>query len=380
MKNLDLQEIRGQLDEIDGQLVRLFEQRMQLCSDVAEFKMETGKAVYDGEREKQKLEAVGAMAHSDFNRQAVRELFTQLMTVSRKRQYQLMAQKGMGLGLENRFTMVDGLQTKGARVAYQGVEGSYGHGAALQFFGGDADLYHVQGMEDVMAEVEAGRADFGVLPIENSSAGAVSDNYDLLVKHNVYIVAETHLAVRHALLGLPQAELSDIRNVYSHPQALMQCSQYLNTHREWNQFSVENTAAAALKITDDQDPSQAAVASEIAGRLYGLKPLAQGINHNKNNTTRFIILSREAVYVKDAGKVSVSFEGLHKSGSLYNMLGNFIYNNVNMVMIESRPIEDRSWEYRFFVDVEGSLSDASLQNALKGISEEAVSMRILGNY
>ena len=380
MKNLDLQEIRGRLDEIDGELVRLFEQRMQLCSDVAEFKMETGKAVYDGEREKQKLEAVGAMAHSDFNRQAVKELFTQLMTVSRKRQYQLMAQRGMGLGPENRFTMVDGLKLEGARVAYQGVEGSYGHGAALQFFGADAGLYHVQGMEDVMAEVEEGRADFGVLPIENSSAGAVSDNYDLLVKHNIYIVAETHLAVRHALLGLPQAELSDIKNVYSHPQALLQCSQYLNAHREWNQFSVENTAAAALKITSDQDPSQAAVASEIAGRLYGLKPLAQGINHNKNNTTRFIILSREAVYVKDAGKVSICFEGLHKSGSLYNMLGNFIYNNVNMVMIESRPIEDRSWEYRFFVDVEGSLSDASLQNALKGISEEAVRMRILGNY
>lgn len=378
MKNLDLQEIRGQLDVIDGQLVELFEQRMQLCSDVAEFKMETGMAVYDGERENQKREAVSAMAHGDFNRQAVRELFTQLMTVSRKRQYQLMAQHGMGL--ENGFTKVDSLKLEGARVAYQGVEGSYGHGAALQFFGAAADLYHVQGMEDVMAEVEEGRADFGVLPIENSSAGAVSDNYDLLVKHNIHIVAETHLAVRHALLGLPQAELSDIRNVYSHPQALMQCSQYLNAHREWNQFSVENTAAAALKVTDDQDPTQAAVASEIAGRLYGLKPLAQSINHNKNNTTRFIILSKEAVYLKDAGKVSICFEGLHKSGSLYNMLGNFVYNNVNMVMIESRPIEGRSWEYRFFVDVEGSLSDASLQNALKGIAEEAVRMRILGNY
>ncbi len=378
MKNLDLQEIRGQLDEIDGQLVSLFEQRMKLCSDVAEYKMETGKAVYDGWREKQKLEAVRAMAHGEFNRQAVSELFTQLMTVSRKRQYQLMAQNGPGL--EAGFKKVAALKTEGARIVYQGVEGSYGHGAALQFFGCDADLYHVQGMEDVMAEVEEGRADFGVLPIENSSAGAVSDNFDLLLRHNVYIVAETHLAVRHALLGLPQAELSDIKNVYSHPQALMQCSQYLNAHKEWNQFSVENTAAAALKITDDQDPAQAAVASEIAGKLYGLKPLAQGINHNKNNTTRFIILSREAEYLSDAGKVSICFEGLHKSGSLYNMLGNFIYNNVNMVMIESRPIEDRSWDYRFFVDVEGSLSDASLQNALKGISSEAVRMKILGNY
>ena len=336
MKNLDLGELRGQLDEIDGQLVRLFEQRMKICADVAEYKIETGKAVYDGERERQKLEAVGAMAHGDFNSQAVRELFSQLMTVSRKRQYQLLARHGKGI--DTGFQVIETIRTSGARVAYQGVEGSYGHGAALQFFGREASLYHVTAMEDVMAEVEEGRADYGVLPIENSSAGAVSDNYDLLVKHNNYIVAETQLAVRHALLGLPEARLEDVELVYSHPQALMQCSQYLNAHPQWRQISLENTAAAALKVTRDGDCRQAAVASEIAGRLYGLKVLA-----------------------------------------LYNMLGNFIFNNVNMLMIESRPIEGRSWEYRFFVDVEGSLGDAAVQNALKGISEEAVSMRMLGN-
>ena len=378
MKNLDLGELRGQLDEIDGQLVRLFEQRMKICADVAEYKIETGKAVYDGERERQKLEAVGAMAHGDFNSQAVQELFSQLMTVSRKRQYQLLARHGKGI--DTGFQVIEAIQTSGARVAYQGVEGSYGHGAALQFFGREASLYHVTAMEDVMAEVEEGRADYGVLPIENSSAGAVSDNYDLLVKHNNYIVAETQLAVRHALLGLPEARLEDVELVYSHPQALMQCSQYLNSHPQWRQISLENTAAAALKVTRDGDCRQAAVASEIAGRLYGLKVLAPGITHTKNNPTRVIVLSREAVDRKDASKVSICFEGLHRSGSLYNMLGNFIFNNVNMLMIESRPIEGRSWEYRFFVDVEGSLGDAAVQNALKGISEEAVSMRILGNY
>ena len=344
MKNLDLGELRGQLDEIDAQLVSLFEQRMKICADVAEYKIETGKAVYDGERERQKLETVGSLAHGDFNSQAVRELFSQLMTVSRKRQYQLMALHGKGI--DTGFQVIDSIKKDGARVVYQGVEGSYGHGAALQFFGREADLYHVPGMEDVLVEVEEGRADYGLLPIENSSAGAVSDNYDLLVKHNNYIVAETQLPVRHALLGLPEAKLEDVKLVYSHPQALMQCSQYLNAHPQWRQ----------------------------------LKVLAPGINHNKNNTTRFIVLSRDAVYRKEASKVSICFEGLHRSGSLYNMLGNFIFNNINMLMIESRPIEGRSWEYRFFVDVEGSLGDAAVQNALKGISEEAVSMRILGNY
>jgi len=143
---------------------------------------------------------------------------------------------------------------------------------------------------------------------------------------------------------------------------------------------VENTAVAAKKVFEEGDPAQAAVASEIAGKIYGLKVLKSSVNHNKNNTTRFIILSRNPVYREDAGKISISFELPHKSGSLYNMLSNFIYNGVNMMMIESRPILGRNWEYRFFIDIEGNLSDASIQNALKGISEEGSNMRVLGNY
>lgn len=378
MKNLDLQDIRGQLDEIDTQLAELFQKRMKLCGEVAEFKIATGKPVYDGAREKQKLEAVTALADSEFNKKGVRELFSQIMTISRRLQYQLLTLHGMGI--ETGFTMVDSLKKEGARVVHQGVEGAYGHGAALLYFGKDADLYHVPSMEDAMIEVEEGRADFAVLPIENSSAGAVSDNYDLLVRHNVYIVAEIPYAVEHALLGQRSAELSDIKRVYSHRQALMQCSQYLGEHRQWQQISMENTAVAAKKVLEDGDISQAAVASRVAAELYGLKILAPAINHNKDNVTRFLVLARNPVYRRDASKVSICFEGAHKSGSLYNMLGNLIYNDVNMLMIESRPIEGRSWEYRFFVDMEGSLSDGAIRNALKGIAEEAVSLRILGNY
>ncbi len=351
---------------------------MALCRDVAEFKIATGKPVYDGRREKEKLEAVRSQAHGEFNRQGVYELFSQLMTVSRKYQYRLLAEHGMYQ--DTGFTMVEALKRDGVRIVYQGVEGAYSHCAALQYFGEEADVYHVPFFEDALVEVEEGRADYAVLPIENSSAGAVSDNYDNLVKHNLYIVAETQVAVNHCLLGLPGARLSDIRQVYSHPQALMQSSQYLNEHRQWQQISAANTAGAAKQVLAEKDKSHAAVASEISAKLYGLQVLERGINHNKDNVTRFIILCKEPVYRKDAGKVSICFEGLHKSGSLYNMLGNFIYNDVNMVMIESRPIEGRSWEYRFFVDVEGSLSDGGIRNALKGISEEAVSMRILGNY
>lgn len=375
---MDLSQIRTQLDEIDTQLITLFERRMYLCGEVAQFKLETNKPVFDKEREDQKLAAAQSMAGTEFNKQAVKELFTQLMTISRRYQYQLLQKSDSASPLP--FTPVDELPLANARIVYQGVEGAYSHAAALQYFGEDADVFHVKTWEEAMTAVENREADYAVIPIENSSAGAVSDNYDQLILHHNVIAAETMVTVNHALLGLPGAKEEEIKTVYSHPQALMQCSQFLGSHREWRQISVENTALAARKITRDGDPTQAAVASETAGRLYNLSVLHPAINHHKNNTTRFLILTGEQIYRRDAGKISLCFELPHKSGSLYNMLGNFIYNGVNMLMIESRPIPGKTWEYRFFVDIEGNLSEASVKNALRSISEEASAMWILGNY
>lgn len=378
MQDLDLQEIRLKLDQIDKNITALFEERMKLCGDVAAFKIQTGKAVYDGEREKQKLNAVRSLAHGDFNQQAVTELFSQMMTISRRYQYQLLGAQGRIP--PNGFECVEKLNRENIRVVYQGTEGAYSHGAALRYFGEDVQAYHVPTWEDAMREVDENRADYAVLPIENSSAGAVSDIYDLLVQYNNYIVGEVLLEVNHALLGLPGSRIDEIHTVYSHPQALMQSSKYLNANKNWRQVSVANTAVAAKKILEDGDQTQAAVASETAGRLYGLIPLKTHINHNENNTTRFIIVTNRPVYQEGAKKISICFELPHKSGSLYNMLGNFIFNNVNMVMIESRPILDRNWEYRFFVDIEGTLDSAPVQNALMGIAQEAPGLRILGNY
>lgn len=375
---MDLLAIRNQLDVIDRHIIELFEERMKLCGDVARFKIETGKPVFDKERENQKIQSVRELAHGEFNKQAAEEIFSQLMTISRRYQYQLLEQNGRPV--EIGFRQVDTLPMEQVRVVYQGVEGAYSHEATLQYFGKDADAYHVKTWEAAMKSVENGEADYGVIPIENSSAGAVIDNYDLLMKHHNVIVGEIFLPVKHALLGLPGATIEDIKTVYSHPQALMQSSQFLNDHGDWKQLSVENTAVAAKKIIEDGDKSQAAVASEVAGSLYGLNVLQEEINHNKHNTTRFYILTREHIYQRDAKKVSICFELPHKSGSLYNMMGSFIYNGINLTMIESRPILGRNWEYRFFVDIEGNLSDSPIQNALKNLEEEAANMRILGNY
>jgi chorismate mutase/prephenate dehydratase len=374
---VDLLECRKQLDVIDAQLVELFEKRMQICGDVAEYKIQTGKPVYDGAREQQKLEAVREMAHGGYNQDAVREIFSQMMTISRRFQYRLLAEHGQKPELGAEF--IDELPIKGARVVYQGVEGAYGHGATLQYFGNDVDAYHVASFEDVMKEIQAGSADFGVLPIENSSAGAINDNYDLLIKYENYIVAEVFLPVSHALLAGQDTELSDIRTVYSHPQALMQCSNYLN-EQGWQQISLANTAVAAKKVIEDGDRTQAAVASEIAGRLYGLKALKTSIQNNQGNTTRFMVVSKKPVYRKDAEKISLCFELPHRYGTLYNVLGNLVFNHVNMLMILSRPIAGRNWEYRFFVDIEGNLQDTAVQNAIKSIEAEASNLRIFGNY
>ena len=378
MKTPDLKECREKLDGIDREIVRLFEERMAVCGQVAEYKIETGKAVYDGEREKQKLAAVREMAAGDQNKEAVEELFTQLMTMSRRYQYSLLCarKKTPPLG----FTEVEEIRKRDVRVVFQGVEGAYSHAAVRMYFGEDADAYHVEKFEDTIRELERGQADYAVLPIENSTAGFVITNYDLLSRYDNYIVGEIYVPVDHVLLGVPGASVSDVKTVYSHNQALMQCSEYLDSHGDWNQVSVLNTAAAAKKVMEEGDKTQAAVASRTAGELYGLAELKTSISNERGNTTRFLVLSREPVYEKKASKVTVTFEVPHVSGSLYKILGNFIFNGVNMRMIESRPIPDKPFEYRFFVDIEGNLSHAPVHNALAGILAEASSMTILGNY
>lgn len=374
----DLQELRGQIDVIDREMVRLFEERMDICRQVAEYKIANGKKVLDRSREMEKLETLGGLAHSDFNRHGVQELFQQIMSMSRKLQYQLLTEEGVSGNLP--FTQIDAIDRKRCRVVYQGVEGAYSHQASLEYFGKDVNAFHMSSWKECMEAIKEGLADYAVLPIENSSAGEVNDIYDLLEEYENYIVGEQIIKVNHALLGLPDAELSDIRTVFSHPQALMQCSVYLDQHKDWRQVSLSNTAMAAEKVVEDQDRSQAAIASVAAAEYHGLKVLKMPINHNRFNSTRFIIVTNRKMYEKDAKKVSICFELPHTSGSLYNILSHIIYNDLNMCKIESRPIPERNWEYHFFVDFEGNLNDSAVKNAIRGIMEEAVNFKILGNY
>ncbi|MBP3458781.1 MAG: prephenate dehydratase [Lachnospiraceae bacterium] len=374
---MDLLQLRDQIDVIDRQIVELYENRMDICRQVAEYKIETGKKVFDRVREEEKIRKVKSFTTNEFSSRAVEELFEQIMSVSRKLQYQLLAEHGSIGRLP--FMGVDTLQDGRARVVFQGAEGAYSQAAMVQYFGDRIHSFHVDTFRDAMSAIEEGSADFAVLPIENSTAGIVSDIYDLLVEFENYIVGEQIIKIEHCLLGLPGTKLEDIRTVYSHPQSLMQSARFLNDF-SWKQISMQNNAFAAKKVVEDKDKTQAAIASAYAGEIYGLEVLKRGVNQSDTNSTRFIIVTNQKVFLKDAKKISICFEIPHESGSLYHMLSHFIYNNLNLCKIESRPIEDRNWEYRFFIDFEGNLADGAVKNALRGLRDEARNMKILGNY
>lgn len=374
----DLQEIRNDIDVIDKQIVDLYKERMNLTSEVASYKIATGKQVLDRERELSKLAALETLADSDFTKHGIRELFEQIMSTSRKKQYQLLTDCGKTEDLG--FTEIPSLQMDGVRVVYQGVEGAYTHQALAVYFGEDTECFNVETWRDAMEAIKSGAADYAVLPFENSSAGIVAENYDLLKEYGYYIVGEQKIKINHCILGLQGVDFSDIKKIYSHPQALAQCSKYLEKHREWEVIPEKNTAMAAKKVEEDADFSQAAIASSMTAELYGLQILAEGVQNNNSNETRFIIVSRKNEYVSGAGKISICVQLKHESGALYHALSHFIYNGLNMTSIESRPIQGRNWEYQFFIDFDGNLKDAAVQNALRGLKEETLDLKIFGNY
>lgn len=278
------------------------------------------------------------------------------------------------------FRETEAFDFQNAQVVFQGVEGAYSQQALREFFGTDDQSFHVDTWRDAMEAIAEGRADYAVLPIENSSAGIVSENFDLLTEYDNCIIGEQIIKIEHCLIGLLDAKLSDITDVYSHPQALMQCSKYLEEHGSWEKHGMKNTAGSAKKVRQDNQKNKAAIAAKITKDIYGLKILAEGIQNNTSNSTRFIIVTGKKTFCKDARKVSICFEIPHKSGSLYRALSHFICHGLNMTKIESRPIQGRAWEYRFFIDIEGNLADRSVQNALRGLLDETEGLRVLGNY
>ena len=377
-KERDIDVLRDELNDLDHRIADLFEKRMAINAELAVAKKERREPIYDRNREDEKLDDITKNHSNPFIVKGLEEIFIQMMSIGRKYQYHLVQQRDRYI--ENYFTEVPELvMFPDTRVVYSGVPGSYSEKACIQFFGRETDHYGVKNFKDVALALNDGDADYGVLPIENSSAGDVTGVYDILLENDVCIVGEEFVKVEHCLLAPKGSSLKDIKVVFSHPQGMMQCAPFLEKLGA-EQINVANTAIAAEKVASDQILTHAAVASREAAELYDLDILASDINFDRKNVTRFVILSKKRQYTESAGKISICFSLLHESGSLYNILSHFIYNGLNLTHIESVPLPDRQWEYRFYVDILGNLHDHEVRNALQGVREEVAQFKILGNY
>lgn len=266
-------------------------------------------------------------------------------------------------------------------VGYMGVPGAYSHLALQQYFSGQpVEARNFMLFEDVVAAVMDGTVRYGVLPIENSSTGGITEVYDLVRRYGANIVGEKIVKVEHCLLGLPGASLDDITEVYSHPQGFSQCRAFFKKHPAMQQFNYYNTAKAAEMVAEKKDVHKAAVAGAQAAEQYGLAILARGINTNQSNYTRFIIISRQQELATDADKITLIVSLKHQPGSLYRVLSHFARYQINMTNIESRPIPGQPWEYYFHMDITGHLTDEAVQKALNDLPEDTTECKILGNY
>lgn len=265
------------------------------------------------------------------------------------------------------------------KVAYQGAPGAYSEAASYEIFGKDVQPLPCETFEEVFRKVEDGEADRGMLPIENSVTGSLHRNYDLLLEHSLYIVGEYPLRVRHCLIGVPGSRLDQIRKVISHPQGIGQCEKYLRRLNVQTE-AVYDTAGSVRMVKETGDPSLASIASNWAAQLYGMQILAEGIEDNPANYTRFLILGREAAVPQGNAKTSIVFTLRNIPGALFKALSVFALREIDLTKIESRPLVGKPWEYLFYIDFNGSTSEEHVKRALENLGEYALTLRVLGSY
>ena len=375
----ELQQLRGDIDAIDRQLVELFCRRMEVTRRVGEYKRARNIPVLDQARERQVLQNKGELAGDEL-RPAVLTLYQAILALSRRQQRDLAGQNTGNPGV-TRFQEARDRARKpvdSPRVAYQGVPGAYSEQACLNFFSEGTDTVGLEQFEDCFLALREGRADYAVLPIENSSTGAIRQIYDLLSQYECYIVGETTVRVEHCLLAPKGASLETITHVYSHEQGLFQCERYLNTHPGWKQVPQADTAGSAQMVAESGDITKAAVCSARAAELYDLEILARAINHNTQNTTRFVVVSPRLELRPGADKISTLFVLPHEAGSLHEVLSVFSVHGLNLVKLESRPLPERSWQYMFFLEFTGAPDDPAAGDALHELAQTTGEFRILG--
>ena len=373
---MDLLELRKEIDEIDDELIPLLLKRMSVSEKVAKYKVERGMPVLNSEREQQILDDVAKKCGKQG--ETIKTVFAATMDASRALQHKIVGGgKELREDIENAIK-IDKLDTAGKPIACQGVEGAYSGVTANEIFP-NTDIHFHKRFEDVFEAVNRGDSKFGVIPVENSTAGSVHESYDLIMKYRFFVVGAYDLKIEHCLCAKNGTKYEDITDVYSHPQALSQCNNFLRNF-DFTGINYSNTAAAAKYVSESPKNNVAVICSELAAKKYGLNVLKRNIQNNDKNTTRFIVISKELAIPSDAQKISLIFALPHKTGSLYRVLGRFSMAGLNLTKLESRPIENSEFSYYFYVDVLGNVKDEETLDLICALSDELPEFEFLGNF
>ncbi len=377
-----LDEYRKRLDAIDGGLTELFLRRMEITGRVGEYKRAAGLPVMDAGREAQVIASRTEFASTPADRYAIASLFESILTLSRRQQRKIVREGAEDPGYARwlRQLSVQRDPVENPRVVYQGEPGCYSEEAAAGLFGEEVSARGLPWFGDVFEALAKGEADYAMLPIENSSTGSIRQVFDLLAQYDFSIVGEWQVKVEHCLAALPGVSLEDVETVYSHEQGLMQCDKFLDEHPAWKRTPTLDTAGSARQVHDTGDRRAAAICSKRAARLYGLNVLAEAINHNAANVTRFVAVSPVLELREGRDKISTVFSLPHQAGSLHEILTIFALYGLNLVKLESRPVPNRDWEYIFFLECTGDLTAPGMDGVIHELSQLSEDFRILGNF
>lgn len=376
---MELQDIRKELDQMDDQMTALFVRRMRLVSQVAAYKKEHGLPILDTGREREIMNRVSLAAGEDLEH-FTKLLFQTMFSVSRAYQArQLFPESALSRQLEQAAGGEGKKLPQRVMVACQGTEGAYSQKITDRMFE-FADILYMNTFNDVFNAVEKGMCPFGVLPIENSTAGSVTQVYDLMEKHHFYIVKAARQRIEHSLLALPGAALSQIREIVSHEQALRQCGSFLAAHPGIKATPMENTAQAAAFVARSGRKDLAAIASRECEQLYGLEALSNAVSDSDSNFTRFICIAKDLTVYEGANKISLMVSAAHRPGSLHRLLSLISVMNVNLTKLESRPIPGKDFEFRFFFDIEASIRNPDIRSLIAQLEKESDQLTFLGNY
>ena len=376
---MDIQDYRAKIDQVDSELVRLYGERMEITKEIGRYKREHNLPVLDTERERNLLNRVGEMAGEE-NENGVRALFGFLMSQGRTSQL-LDGRKESTLGNQIRTALQETPQMfpPKAVVACQGVEGAYSQKACEKIFSAPSILY-CRDFESVFSAIEKGLCRYGILPIENSLAGSVTSVYAQMISRNFRIVRSARVKIDHTLIAPPGVRLEDIKEVYSHEQAIQQCSRYLEAHSGWQVNVCRNTAAAAQMIAGSGRKDVAAISSAACAPLYGLSILATDIQNNSNNHTRFICIAKQPEIYPGADHTSLMLVLPNRPGSLYQLLGRFYAQGINLIKLESRPMPGRDFEFMFYFDLEASVYSPAFIRLIEELDVTLEQFSYLGSY